>query len=169
MSKDVLIISTIDGAENCARVIEQQIGTRVELAPNRKAGLAALRRSEYGVVVVEQNLAEADPEWADQVWAQAGLAMPIQINFAISGSARLSREVKAALTRRANEEKIARRAIAAEMENSLKSSVTGLLLESELALREPTVPASLEPKLRHLVELAGALRERLCGPSESRL
>ena len=169
MSKDVLIISTMDGAENCARMIEQQIGSRVELAPNRKAGLAALRRSQYSVVVVEQNLAEADPEWADQVWAQAGLAMPIQINFAISGSARLSREIKAALTRRANEEKIARRAIAAEMENSLKSSVTGLLLESELALREPAVPASLEPKLRHLVELAGALRERLCGPAESRL
>ena len=169
MSNDVLIISTMDGAENCARVIEQQIGTRVELAPNRKAGLAALRKSQYSVVVVEQNLAEADPEWADQVWAQAGLAMPIQINFAISGSARLSREVKAALTRRASEEKLARRAIAAEMENSLKSSVTGLLLESELALREPAVPASLEPKLRHLVELAGALRERLCGPSESRL
>jgi len=43
--------------------------------------------------------------------------------------------------------------------------VTGLLLESQLALREPAIPASLEPKLRHLVELAGALRERLRGPA----
>ena len=169
MTQDVLIISTMDGAENCARVIEQQIGTHVEVAPNRKAGLAALRRSAFAVVVVEQNLAEADPEWADQIWAHAGLAMPLQVNFTISGSARLSREVKAALIRRTNEEKIARRAVAAEMENDLKSCVTGLLLESELALREPAVPASLEPKLRHLVALAGALRERLRGASESRL
>ena len=161
MSRDVLIIATIDGAENCARVIAEQISARVEVATSRRAGLLALRREEFGVVVVEANLVEADPEWADALWASAGLAMPVQVNFALSGASRLAREVKAALQRREGEQAIARRQVATEMENELKSSVTGLLLESELALREPAVPASLEPKLRHLVELAGTLRERL--------
>ena len=133
----------------------------MEIAATRRAGLAALRRSEFGVVVVEESLAEADPEWADQVWGLAGMAMPVQVDFAISGCARLGREVKAALQRRDGEQAVARRAAVTEIENDLKSAVTGLLLESELALHEPAIPATLEPKLRHLVELAAALRERL--------
>ena len=128
--------------------------------------MAALRRAKFGVVVVEESLAELDPEWADQVWDLAGLAIPVQVNFAISGSARLSREVKAALARRDGEQAVARRAAVTEIENDLKSAVTGLLLESQLVLREPAIPASLEPKLRHLAELAGVLRERLRGSAD---
>jgi hypothetical protein len=151
----------MDGAENCGRMISEQVAAVVEVASDRKAGLAALRRAEFGVVVVEESLAEADPEWAELVWELAGLAMPLQVNFAISGCARLGREVKAALLRKDGELVVARKEAAADIENDLKSAVTGLLLESQLALSEPAVPASLEPKLRHLVELAGALRDRL--------
>jgi uncharacterized protein YfiM (DUF2279 family) len=165
-TRDVLLISTMDGAEHCAQWIAGQVGSNVEVAATRRAGLVALRRAKFGVVVVEESLAESDSEWADLVWDLAGLAMPVQVNFAISGCARLSREVKAALLRRDGEQAVARRAAVTEIENDLKSAVTGLLLESQLVLREPTVPASLEPKLRHLVELAGLLRERLRGPAE---
>ncbi len=165
MSNDVLIISTMDGVENCARSIAEQVGSRVEVAGNRRLALVVLRRKQFGVVVVEESLAEADTEWADQVWEHAGLAMPVQVNFAIAGCARLGREVKAALQRRQAEQAVARRNAVTEVENDLKSTLTGLLLESELALREPEVPASLEPKLRRLVELAGTLRERLRGTS----
>ena len=94
MTTDVLIISTMDGAENCAEWIAGQVGSRVEVAATRRAALAALRRSKFAVVVVEESLSEGDPEWADQVWGLAGLAIPVQINFAISGCARLGREVK---------------------------------------------------------------------------
>jgi hypothetical protein len=156
-----LIISAMDGAESCARTISLQVDATVEVAANRKEGLAALRRAEFAVVVVEETLAETDPEWADQVWELAGLAMPVQVNFSICGCARLGRDVKAALMRKHGEQAVARKAAAAEIENDLKSTVTGLLLESQLALNEPAIPASLQPKLRHLVELAGALRDRL--------
>ena len=161
MTNNVLMIAALDGAENCARSLAEQIGSAVEVATTRRAALLALRKMDFAVVVMEQQLAESDPDWADQVWQEAGLAMPLQINFAISGSARLAREVKAALSRRHADEGIARRAVSAELENELKSSVTGLLLESELALRDRGMPLSLEPKLRHMVALAGALRERL--------
>ena len=161
MSKDVLIITAIEGAENCGRVIAERMAINVEIATSRRAGLLALKRKEFGVVVVDTNLVEADPEWADSVWMSAGLAMPVQVNFALSGAARLAREVQSALQRRDGDQAIARRMVATEIENELKSSVTGLLLESELALREPAVAAPLELKLRHLVELAGTLRERL--------
>ena len=163
MSREVLMIATMDGAENCARVIANRAGAQVEVVGNRRLGLAMLRRRSFDVVVVEESLVEADPDWADEVWQQAGLAMPVQVNFAIVGSARLAREVKAALQRRQGEQAVAMRAAVMAVENDLKSTVTGLLLETELALREPEIPPALEPKLRLLVELAGTLRDRLNG------
>jgi hypothetical protein len=159
--KDVLLIGRMDGLENCARALEQQTGGLVEVANGREEGLSALRRREFGVVLVEESLAQGDPAWADQLWLQLGFAVPLEVNFAISGCARLGREVKAALARRDGEQAVARRAVARELEDELKSSLTGLLLQSELALREPAVPVSLEPKLRLMVELAGGIRDRL--------
>ena len=161
MSRDVLVVVKMEGAENFARVLGQQVGARVVVADGRRAALAALRAAEYGVVVVEEAMVEDNPVWSEQVWLQAGLAMPVTVNFALSGAARVTREVKAALTRRDAEHVLARRAVAVEMENDLKSSVTGLLLESQLALREPKIAAPLETKLRHMVAMATDLRQRL--------
>ena len=161
MSKKVLMVTTVASAEECLRLVQESAGIEVELAPSRKAGLASLRREEFAVVVVEESLAETDPQWAEEMREAGGLAMPMQANFAITGCARLGREVTSALVRRNGERAAARRLAKTELENELKSSVTGLLLESELALRDPTVSAALEQKLRHLVELAGAMRERL--------
>jgi hypothetical protein len=168
MTEDVLLVATLQGVENCAKVLEQQLNVKVEVAKNRAEGLQALQRSEFGVVVVEEGLLESDSAWADRIWEAAGFAIPLQINFAISGCARLGREVKAARMRRTGEQAIARRAVALEIEGELKSSLTGLLLQSELALREPAIPASLEPKLRHVVELVGGIRERLRRQAEVR-
>ncbi len=166
MNGKILIISTMQGMDQCAASISEETKTEVEVATTRRAGLSALRRTEFSVVVVEEGLAEGDPAWADQVWHHASMAMPLQLNFGISGCARLSREIRAALARRLADKSLARRAAAVDIANELKSPVTGLLLESELALRDPGMTPALEPKLRHLVELAGAIRERLRDDAE---
>jgi hypothetical protein len=158
---DVLMITGIDGAENFAGAIGAELGLNVEVAVSRRSALVTLKRGQYAVVVVDENLVAMDPEWANHIWAHSGQAIPLEINFAINGVARLTREVKGALDRLKKEQVLARRAVALEMENELKITVTGMLLQSELALREPAVSATLEPKLRRLVELAGVMRERL--------
>lgn len=164
MSQSVLMITGISGAENCAESIAKQLGYAVEIAASRRAGLAALRRREYTVVVVDESVAESDPEGAELLWKHAGLAIPVQINFAISGAARLVREVRSALGRREQEQALAMRAAATAMESELRDTVTGLLLQSELALSEPSVSAPLAAKLRLVAELAGSLRHRLEQP-----
>ncbi len=159
-SNDVLVISAIEGAENLATVLARHVESRVEIVTTRRAGLASLRHGDFAVVVVDESLVEADPEWADQLWEAAGLAIPIQVNFAISGGARLGREVRSALIRRDAEFAMARKAAATEMENELKGSLTGLLLQSELALREPAGSDALSLKLKLMVELAEDIRHR---------
>lgn len=160
----ILIVTGIEGARNCAAVVSAQLSMEVEVAGGRKAALIALRRREFTVVVVDETMAECDPSAAEAICERAGLAIPLQVNFALSGAARLIREVRAALHRRDREQSLARRAAAAAIENELKSTVAGLLLHSQLALSGNEVPSSIADKLRVVADLAGNLRQQLNAP-----
>ena len=157
----ILMVTGIEGARNCADVVAAQLGLEVEVADGRKQALAALRRCEFAAVVVDETLAGCDPAAAESIWDHAGLAIPLEINFAISGAARLVREVRAGLRRREREQLLARRAAAAAIENELKGTLAGLLLHSELALSGAEVPAPVADKLRVVADLAGSLRRQL--------
>src|SRR5580700_1127474 len=110
------------------------LGCFVNIAPTHRAGLIALRHHDYSVVVVDDCLAESNPAAADLLWQSFGMAVPVQINFAIAGASRLTREVQAAIARREQQQAVALRAAVSQLESELKSTVTGLLLQSQLAL-----------------------------------
>jgi len=164
----ILMVTGIEGARNCAAVVSAQLGMEVEVAEGRKAALGALRRREFGAVVVDETMAECDPSAAEAIWDRAGLAIPLQINFALSGAARLIREIRAALHRREREQMLARRAAAAAIESELKTTVAGLLLHSQLALSGSEASSPLAEKLRMVADLAASLRQQLNAPSQNR-
>ncbi len=164
----ILIVTGVEGARNCAAVVGAQLGMEVEVAEGRKAALGALRRREFLAVVMDETMAECDPSAAEAIWERAGLAIPLQINFALSGAARLIREIRAALHRREREQTLARRAAAAAIETELKTTVAGLLLNSQLALSGGEVPSPIADKLRVVADLASNLRQQLNTPFEVR-
>jgi hypothetical protein len=164
----ILMVTGVEGARNGAEVVSAQLGMEVEVAEGRKAALAALRRREFAAVIVDETLAECDPAAAEAIWDRAGLAIPLQVNFAVSGAARLIREIRAALHRREREQGLARRAAEVAIERDLKSTVAGLLLHSELALSVGDVPTLLADRLRVVADLAGILRQKLNSPPQSR-
>jgi signal transduction histidine kinase len=164
----ILIVTGVEGARNCAVVVSKQLGMEVEVAEGRKAALAALRRREYAAVVVDETMAECDPSAAEAIWERAGLAIPLQINFALSGAARLIREIRAALGRREREQVLARRAATAAIESELKTTVAGLLLHSQLALSGSEVSSPIADRLRTVADLAGSLRQQLNAPLQVR-
>jgi hypothetical protein len=157
----ILLISAMTGVENCAANLSRQLGFRVDSAPDRKEGIAALKRQQYSLVVIDESIAEADARAAEVLWRYTGLAVPLQVNFALSGTARLARDIRAALSRREQEQALAMRAAASTIEGQLKSTMTGLLLQSQLALAEPSISGTAASKLRMVVELAGNLRMQL--------
>lgn len=165
----ILMVTGIEGARKCADVLGKQLGMEVEVAEGRKTALAALRRCEYQAVVIDETLAECDPAAAEKICEHAGLAIPLQINFAIAGVARLTREIRAALNRREREQMLARRAAAVAIETELKSTVAGLLLHSQMALKGAEVPAAVAERLRTVADLAGTLRQRLSAPLETQI
>jgi hypothetical protein len=159
MIHPILIIADGASARAVAEVLQRELDLPVEVAPTRRAALAALRRGDYSLLLLEESLAAADVEAAELIYQKALTAPVLELNFALSGAPRILRQVRAALARRAYDQTQAREAAAIELHNELKSSLTGLLLESQLALREALPGHSA--KLRHLVELAGNLCDRL--------
>jgi hypothetical protein len=166
MSQSVLLVTTMSGADNCAAAIGRQLGLSVEVAENRRIALAALRRREYCVLVLDESLVEADPAGAEVLWQQAGLAVPIQVNLGISGCNRVLREVRAALQRRERELSLAMRAATQIMEGEMNTTITGLLLQTQLAMEEPMLTPGTAVKLRQVFALASELREQLRTPPE---
>ena len=164
----ILMVTGIEGARNCADVVGTQLGMDVEVAAGRKEALSTLRRRAFLAVVIDGTLAECDPAAAEKICERAGLAISLQINFAVSGVARLIREIRAALHRREREQALARRAAAAAIEAELKTTVAGLLLHSQLALNGNEVPATVADRLRVVADLAGSLRQQLSVPLDVR-
>jgi hypothetical protein len=157
----VLIISPMAEASQAAAALSSALGCTVKLAAGHRAGVTELRHRDYSVVVVDDCMAEANPAATEVLWQSLGMAVPVQVNFALHGGSRLAREVQAAIGRREQQQVLALRAAASLLENELKSTVTGLLLQSQLALAEPQLTPKLTGKLELVVELAGSLRRRL--------
>jgi hypothetical protein len=164
----ILMVTGIEGARNCAAAVGTELGIDVEVTEGRKAALMALRQREFLAVVLDETIADCDPAAAEAIWAHAGLAIPLQVNFALSGTARLVREIRAALHRRERERALASKAAAVAIEMELNATVAGLLLHSQLALKGGPVPASVADKLRVVADLAGNLRQQLSTPLASR-
>ena len=164
MTQTVLLVTPMTGAEDCASSIGRQLGLGVELAQNRRAALACLRRREYAVIVLDEALVELDPAGTEVLWQQAGLAVLLQVNLGISGCNRVLREVRAAMQRRERELSLAMRAAAQLMEGEMNTAITGLLLQTQLVLAEPALPAGAAVKLQQIVELADSLRKMLRNP-----
>lgn len=156
----ILIVTGIEGARSCASILGTIMGMEVMTAAGKREALAALRRNEFVAVVVDDTLAECDPATADAIWESAGLAIPLQINFALSGATRISRDIRAALRRREREQESARQAAKAAIEVELKSTIASLLLHSQLVLAGET-PTPVREKLRTMADLAGNLNQQL--------
>jgi hypothetical protein len=164
----ILLITGMEGARNCADVIAKNLDMDVEVAEGRKSALTLLRQKEYSAVVVDDTIVACDPAAAEAIWERAGLAIPLQINFAVCGAARVIRDIRAALHRREREKTLAHKAVAAAIESELKSTVAGLLLQSELALSGSDAASPMAERLRIMADLAGNLRRQLAAPAAGR-
>ena len=163
-----LIVTAIEGMESRAAELAGRLKLTVEIASSRAGALRLLSRRGYAIVILDQILAESDPDGSELIWKNAGVAIPLQINFALAGSSRLEREVRGALARREREQQLSAAAAAAALDAELKNAITGFLLESQLALAEENIPLRVENRLRNLAAMASQMQERLLPTTGSR-
>jgi hypothetical protein len=89
------------------------------------------------------------------------MAVPVFVNFGISGVERILRELRAALSRRGLETVLARHSARQALRDELKDDVTVLLLSCGMLLEEPNLSDSARMRLQQVEGLAKHISEKL--------
>ena len=87
-----------------------------------------------------------EPDGVEVILENAGIALPVYINLAISGADRVVREVRLALRRHREERLVAMRSAATLLRTELRGAVAGILLSTELAMKNPSMPIEARSK-----------------------
>ena len=157
----ILLVTTSSRAKECAAALEQSARQKVCLANSVARALARLQESEYDALIVDESLVEIDDSAIDALLNHAGMAMPIYINLGLHRTERVVREVQAGLMRKHAERLGAQRSAVTELQSQLRCDVTGILLASELALRESSLPPRVADRINSVHKLAEQMRSRL--------
>jgi hypothetical protein len=161
MEKTVLIVTAIEGAENLARALSREANAVVEIAHSRRAALARLRRDPVTAVLMDSSLPEAEMTTSEMVWQNASGAMPVELNLPSFGANGVVRLLRSLLEGREQAETLGRREAATAVAQELQSTITSLLLQSDLMLHEKALSPAMAEKAREVKELAETLRVRL--------
>jgi vacuolar-type H+-ATPase subunit F/Vma7 len=165
----ILLATMLPGGQQCAAALSGALEEPVHLATSARNALSKLRKDDYSVLVIDENLVHMEPGACEMLLRHAGAALPIFVSLGISSAERIVTQVRHALQRAQAERKAAVRIAAAELRDQLKGVVTGILLSSDLALAVPQLPAAAEAKLKSVRELAESMRQQLDSLSSRRV
>ena len=157
----ILVVTPNLQANQCAEALGQATSEEIVLVESLCQAVTLLRAESYLAVVLDQYVLETEPDETETMMRHLGTAIPLQVNLAITGVARLAREVRAAVQRRRHEEVAARRAALNTLHCELNGTVTALLLSCELALGAPGLSGAAAESLQSAHELVKKLRSQL--------
>ncbi len=157
----ILLVTTSSRAKDCAAALEQGTGHKTQVASSVPQAVTKMQAAEYDGLAIDQSLLESDFRALDTLLNRCGIAVPLYVNLALHSNERVVREVQVALRRAEKEKLMATRTAEQMLRNQLRSQVTGILLNSELALRQKSISPDVAEKVRSVRELAEAMRSQL--------
>ena len=162
----ILLVSASSRAPECAAAIERKTHLKTLVAETPALAVDSVEEYEIEALVVDESLAHGTRGADTLVDAHAGLAVPIYVNLSIHAAERVAQDVNCGLQRVTSERAAATRVAAGALRNELRGEVTAILLNADLAMREPSLPAGAGEKLRVICETAECMRAKLEGPPE---
>lgn len=155
----ILLIAAEPAGTAAATCLAAQLRLEVTLLADLEKVHEALLLERFTLVLLEEAVLLDQPTFLETLTELAGSALVLDINFGILSASRVVEQVRFALGRRTQMEARAMKAVMLSLRNELGASLSGLLLESQLALR--TAGPELAPSLQHMVTLAEALSHQL--------
>jgi hypothetical protein len=153
----ILLVSK--GATDFCGELQTELSCPVIPASNYRAALLAVRQQAFCLLVVDSRLSEVDPINPDVLAKTAGPVPLLEIDLNTMSVLVIARQARLTFERFAKERVRARDEAIAFLKGELRDSLSGLLLESQLALRD--AGPRTQPKLMTLVQLASQLSDRL--------
>lgn len=157
----ILLMTTAASAAECAVSLLTATRKKVHVAADFRQAMAFLRDHDISALVFDESTVVADGYDAANLLKHAGAAIPVRVNFAIYNQERINREVQDALHRFQRERVVAQRAARGELISLFTEDVTGLLIASQLALKDGTLTGAAKQRVEEVCRLAGRLSERL--------
>lgn len=157
----ILFITPSQRGPECATAIETALGRPAQAVKSFQEAAVSLRTHSYSAVVIDECLLDADPDQGNLILQHIETAIPIYVNCAISGMNRIIEKVQTGLKRRARDEVAARKSALASLRCELREPLTGIILNCELALDNPSLPAEVKEKIRAANGLARQLGAKL--------
>ena len=155
----IVQLASEPAAAAVARLLADQLGATVTSVEDRRECQETLQHNLFHVVLLEETVTLENPAAAEALYQAAGQALVLEINFGLASADRVLRQVRCALAHRMRDEQKTRAALKVTLQNELSASLSGLLLESQLALHHAAPEAV--PLLDHLVRLAESLCQQL--------
>lgn len=156
-----MLVSSASCSLDRVQALQSETSELVHVVSGVDLAIQSLRQCEYTAIVIDQAIADSEPEAIGPLLEHAGGAVPVFLNLAISNPQRLAVEIKNALRRRRTEKDLANRTAGSELRDELRGAVTGILLSSELALAVPSVPPDAAAKIEEVRNLAESMRKHL--------
>ena len=164
----ILVIWNSEKAKECAHAIEHAMQEPVQVVSSLHEGCECLQSREYSSVIIDQWVTEAEPEPTSLVFDHLGMAVPVFVNFGISGVERILREVRAAMSRRALETALARHSARQALSEELRDDMTALLLSCGVALEETGLSETVRSRLQQIEDATKRMKHRLTAENEER-
>ena len=98
---------------------------------------------------------------SEMLWQNAGGAVPIEINLSVLGATGVVRLLRNLLAGREQAEALGRREATTAVAQELQSTITSLLLQSDLMLLDKALSPEMANKVREVKDLTDTLRLRL--------
>lgn len=157
----ILLVTTSSRAKECATALEQGTGHKTHLASSVPQAVSKLQAADYEGLAIDQSVLESDFRAFDTLLNRCGIAMPLHVNLALHSTERVVREVQVALRRAEKEKQVATRIAGQLLRNQLRGELTGILLNSDLALRQTAISPEVAEKLKSVKQLAEKMRAQL--------
>ena len=157
----ILLITPYQNAPDCAAQIERATRDKVKTVNTTRLALAALRQQTFDLVVADENLIESAPGSWDSLMQRMESAAPLLLDMACLRPEKVGTLVLVSRKRREFDYEMAWQRARAELRNELNSDVTGLLIQSELALKSEDLSALTAERMRAVLETARRMRSRL--------
>ncbi len=159
----ILLIWASDRARDCALAIENAFQQPVQVVASLEHGCKALQAEEFSAVLVDQWIAEVEPGQADFLIHHLGGAVPVFVNFAISGLERILRELRAAFNRRGRDTALAQQHARMVFFDALKDDITALLLCCGAILDDSALDRGVAVRVKTIEEITLRMSAKLTG------
>jgi uncharacterized protein YjiS (DUF1127 family) len=160
----ILLITCLAKAQECAQALQEATKEPVIVCSALQEAVLQLKEKEFSAVVFDLLLLDAQPDEGETLLKHLGSAVPVYVNFAITGTVRAARELRWALQRRKREMLAAKSDAEQALRHELKDTLTALLLTCEMALQVPELPVQAETRMQAVEALAKEVNARLGGP-----